>query len=368
MSPADREALVVSGLRSRIAFPLSGSDRKSLLSQLSGSTQQQSAGPEFPLSDADRDSWRSAQEQGEKLTPQQSASLNQQLAFDRIISRNWADELVLAINTAGVAKPGTKSACDLVAERDAGAAELDPAIPAAQSIELVQAQKEAIRSFVTANAHDWSGLESTLREAGPFNDSMAGALAEFRNKLPTIGQRDRQLFEELIAAGPLSQPQRERLLQEFRIENAWRLAVSRAFFASHEVKYPWSGDFLQPGGRFWWLFEYAYQPVQSMMFALLAFYVASAAFRAFRAKNIEASLLLGTAFIILLGRTYVGSLTTAWLPRDSMFRLENLSVDIMRVFNSAGNRAIMIGIALGIASTSLKILLGIDRSHIGGKD
>jgi hypothetical protein len=45
-------------------------------------------------------------------------------------------------------------------------------------------------------------------------------------------------------------------------------------------------------------------------------------------------------------------------------RLENLTVYVMSVFNTAGNRAIMIGIALGIVSTSIKILLGVDRSYL----
>ena len=50
-------------------------------------------------------------------------------------------------------------------------------------------------------------------------------------------------------------------------------------------------------------------------------------------------------------------------------RLENLTVYLMDVFNTAGNRAIMIGIALGTASVSLKILLGVDRSYLGsGED
>ena len=207
-----------------------------------------------------------------------------------------------------------------------------------------------------------------MKSAGPLTDGQAATLAEYRAKLPTIGQRNRQLFDELVMIGPLTPAQRNSLLKDYDVERNWQAAVGRLYFASHDIKYPWSGEFNQQGSRFWWLFEYVFQPIQSMMFALLAFYVASAAFRAFRAKNLEATLLLGTAFIILLGRTYIGSLATAWLPKESPLRLENLSVDIMRVFNSAGNRAIMIGIALGIASTSLKILLGIDRSHIGGKD
>ena len=49
----------------------------------------------------------------------------------------------------------------------------------------------------------------------------------------------------------------------------------------------------------------------------------------------------------------------AWL------RMENLKILIMRVFTTAGTRAIMIGIALGLASTSIKIMLGQDRSYVG---
>jgi hypothetical protein len=99
--------------------------------------------------------------------------------------------------------------------------------------------------------------------------------------------------------------------------------------------------------------------------------VASAAFRAFRAKNTAAILLLGTAFVVLLGRVYVGVLLTSWIPADnawvSWMRLENLSGIIMSVFTNAGTRAIIIGIAIGVAATSLKILLGLDRSYLGGE-
>ena len=127
-----------------------------------------------------------------------------------------------------------------------------------------------------------------------------------------------------------------------------------------------SGEYREIGSPFWWLYEFSFKPLTATMFAMLAFYIASAAFRAFRAKNIEAILLLGTAFIILLGRTFAGVYLTAWLPESlSGLRIENLTIFIMTAFNTAGNRAIMIGIALGIASTSLKVLLGIDRSYLG---
>ena len=137
--------------------------------------------------------------------------------------------------------------------------------------------------------------------------------------------------------------------------------------------YAWSGGYREIGGGFWFIFQYAFQPLTATMFALLAFYISSAAFRAFRAKNIEAVLLLGTATIILLGRTFAGVVLTSWIDPARWegfryftgLRIENLTVFIMSVFTTAGNRAIMIGIALGVVATSLRVLLGMDRSYLG---
>ncbi len=133
----------------------------------------------------------------------------------------------------------------------------------------------------------------------------------------------------------------------------------------------WAGEYNDSTSPFYWLYEYTFKPLQATIFAMLAFYVASAAFRAFRAKNFEALLLLATAFVVLLGRTAAGVFLTDFIPADGPFaalRLEEMTQYLMNIFNTAGNRAIMIGIALGTASVSLKILLGVDRSYIGSGD
>lgn len=131
---------------------------------------------------------------------------------------------------------------------------------------------------------------------------------------------------------------------------------------------PWSVSYQSEGSVFWWIFEYVLTPLNQTMFALLAFFVASAAFRAFRAKNAEATILLVTAFIVMLGRTAAGVWLTNWLPDEGLLaslRLEALADTAVYVFNLAGMRAVTIGIALGVVATSLKILLGVDRSYLG---
>jgi hypothetical protein len=98
-------------------------------------------------------------------------------------------------------------------------------------------------------------------------------------------------------------------------------------------------------------------PLASTMFALLAFFIASAAFRAFRARNAEATLLLGTAIVMMIGRVSVGEFLWSGFPPVTEWLLD--------VPNLAAKRAIALGIGLGAVSTALKIILGIDRSYLG---
>ena len=128
----------------------------------------------------------------------------------------------------------------------------------------------------------------------------------------------------------------------------------------------WAAPYDANGSAFWWCVKYLYTPLASTMFALLAFYISSAAFRAFRAKNLEATILLATAFIVLLGRTMVAGMMRDVLPEGlKWLDFQSRTDYIMSVFNLAGMRAITIGIALGVASTSLKVLMGVDRSYLG---
>ena len=125
----------------------------------------------------------------------------------------------------------------------------------------------------------------------------------------------------------------------------------------------WSGLFGRgPGTIYYWCFTYISQPAMATMFAMLAFYIASAAFRAFRARNAEATLLLITATLVMLWRIPMG---------EAFLRLfsENLpgwiNTYVMNGFNLAVQRGIIIGAALGAASMSLRILLGIERTYMG---
>lgn len=111
---------------------------------------------------------------------------------------------------------------------------------------------------------------------------------------------------------------------------------------------------------FGWLYTYVLVALQGTMFSLLAFFVASAAYRAFRARTPEATVLLLAAIIVMAGRVPLGEYIWAGLGQ--------LSDWIMTVPNTAAQRAILIGVSLGGIATSIKIIFGIERAYLGGGD
>lgn len=129
----------------------------------------------------------------------------------------------------------------------------------------------------------------------------------------------------------------------------------------------------QKGVVFEWIFYNILVPLDATMFSLLAFFMASAAYRAFRARTLDATLLLVAAIIVMFGRVPIGDfLWNLALPQGLVDKLpfspESIAEWIMATPNTAARRGIMIGAALGAISTSLKVILGIERPYFASHE
>lgn len=127
----------------------------------------------------------------------------------------------------------------------------------------------------------------------------------------------------------------------------------------------WRAQFFYPEGQqaiglqstmFRAVFDHVMIPCLATMFSLLAFFISSAAYRAFRARNLLASLLLASALIVMLR-------FNPYLPFGEY--MSDTSNWLMNVPNLAAQRAMVIGIGLGIVATAMKVILGIERGYMG---
>ena len=115
----------------------------------------------------------------------------------------------------------------------------------------------------------------------------------------------------------------------------------------------------QSSASYKFIFNYINVPTGSAIFSLLAFYIGTAAYRAFRAKNVEAAILLITGCIVMLGRVPIGAKILPFTPAWTDW--------IMSVLNVGGQRGLMIAGAIGFIAVSLRIIVGLERRSYGGE-
>ena len=100
-------------------------------------------------------------------------------------------------------------------------------------------------------------------------------------------------------------------------------------------------------------------PASTTVMSLLAFYIASAAYRAFRIRGIDSAILLVSGALVLLGQAPIG----AYIFGPSLLDLKTW---ILSVPNLAGSRGCSIGIAVGSIAMSIRVLFGYERKPVLG--
>jgi hypothetical protein len=104
-----------------------------------------------------------------------------------------------------------------------------------------------------------------------------------------------------------------------------------------------------------WIFDNVQFPLQAATFSMLAFFVATAAYRGLRLRSVESIAFVVTAVVVLIGQVPVGRYLSESLPQIKDW--------ILNVPSTAGMRGIIIGVALGTIATGVRVLTGFDRPY-----
>lgn len=122
------------------------------------------------------------------------------------------------------------------------------------------------------------------------------------------------------------------------------------------------------------LFDGLLQEMDAGMFSLIAFYILSAAYRAFRIRSIEATLLLATAFIVML--SLMGLVAGMWDGTiDSIkgtadpafadnFKLTEVAKWLRATVETSSLRGIDFGIGIGALAMGLRLWLSLEKTAV----
>lgn len=142
----------------------------------------------------------------------------------------------------------------------------------------------------------------------------------------------------------------QRILRRDR--NAWSsLIILASAIVVFVIVFPSGGA----SGASDWVFRYLYRPLEATFLSLVVFFIATAAFRALRARTWQSAVLVISAIVVLAGSLPLMNLVSPLIPE-----IRDWVVNVPAV---AGVRGIAIGVALGAVVTGLRLLTGIDRPY-----
>jgi hypothetical protein len=128
--------------------------------------------------------------------------------------------------------------------------------------------------------------------------------------------------------------------------------------------YPWNNKVYDL------LFEGLLQQMDAAMFSIIAFYILSAAYRAFRVRSVEATILLATALVVML--SLMGAVAYVWDQGVlgnahgilTSFRLKDVSDWLSATLQTPSLRAIDFGVGIGALAMGMRLWLSLERGGV----
>lgn len=213
------------------------------------------------------------------------------------------------------------------------------ALPVLQRNELLvdHVQKILVSQREEITALDL-GLRATTAEQqlrGVYRSDLIGYLNVAQNQLNSI-VTDSALGLELSANLELAKSLR-------RVSGAYRELMQAAYKSTRSKKI------------YDLFFDGLFVALGSAMFSLLGFYIAAAAYRAFRIQSAESALMLGAALVVMLGQIPFG----VWLYDG----FPDLRLFLMQVPNAAAFRAVKIGAAVAGLIMAYRMWFSIESDY-----
>jgi hypothetical protein len=106
-----------------------------------------------------------------------------------------------------------------------------------------------------------------------------------------------------------------------------------------------------------WAFTYIYTPLGQTMYATTGFYIFSSAYRAFRARNVDAAMLLIAGCFVVLTNAPIGEVIWSGIPIIGTWIMENGQVPAYRIFTMTAG--------FGLLAYGFRVILGKERGFYG---